>query len=146
MPPGDQGLPPTVLPRTALPSDSSAPRTARRHVADLCRSWPRPVMDVAQLLTSELVTNAVRHGGGGVTLEVRANEALVRVEVSDEGPDLPPPTPVPMPSGAVDSGRGLALLSSLADAWGTTPQPSSPGKIIWFELHRATTRVPGLSE
>lgn len=142
VPPGNEGLPPTVLPRTALPPDSSAPRRARQHIADLCAAWPRPVVDVAQLLTSELVTNAVRHGGGDVTLEVRADERLVRVEVGDDGPQLPSPGPAPMPSGAVGGGRGLALLSALADAWGTARRPASPGKVVWFELRRTTTRVP----
>jgi len=49
----------------ALPTTSLAARLARRHLATIGASWPADLLDVALLLTSELVTNALRYGNGG---------------------------------------------------------------------------------
>jgi anti-sigma regulatory factor (Ser/Thr protein kinase) len=134
----DKRLPPTVLPPVPLPADPSAARIARGHVTPLCSSWPRTVTEVALLLTSELVANAVLHGGSGIEMSVRGDDDLLRVEVADDGPGLPPDPAPSMPSRELESGRGLALLTALADAWGADPRDAHPGKVVWFELQRAS--------
>lgn len=122
-PPGGADLLP--LPRT-----SAAPALARRHVNGACADWPDEPADVARLLTSELVTNAVVHGTGAVTLVVRCDGAALRVEVEDGDPTCP--TPRTDPDTAGENGRGLALVAALADRWGA--EPHAGGKRVWFEL------------
>jgi anti-sigma regulatory factor (Ser/Thr protein kinase) len=94
-----------------------------------------PHGDVARLLTSELVTNAVLHTqsrrpGGTVTLVVIELADGIRVEVADEG--SAGSVPVVRDDVLADSGRGLFLVQSLADDWGYLCDPS--GTTVWFRL------------
>lgn len=113
-----------------LPAQPETPGKARRFVVEtLDRAGHTEHSDVVELLTSELVTNAVVHAGTGVRLRAVCVADRVRVEVSDRSAVLPmqrQPVPEAM------SGRGLVLVSSLADRWGVDPSPS--GKTVWFEL------------
>lgn len=89
------------------------------------------------LLTSELVTNSVRHAGpvagGGVGLNVAVSDHSIRVEVRDGGPGF---TPVPRtPDAPLDSCWGLHLVEEMSDRWGVTPD--MPHTVVWFELDRA---------
>ena len=87
--------------------------------------------DAAQLLVSELVANAARHAPDhDVLLRATLVGGLLRVEVQDAGPTLPPLPDVP-PADS-ESGRGLRLVDALADRWGAEPVPG--GKRLWFEL------------
>jgi anti-sigma regulatory factor (Ser/Thr protein kinase) len=82
-------------------------------VRHLAARWAAELTDDALLLTSELLTNAVRYGGGGVTLSVTADTATVRIAVSDDNPrrpTLPSGSPAELRSG----GRGLLILQALA--------------------------------
>jgi anti-sigma regulatory factor (Ser/Thr protein kinase) len=86
------------------------------------------------LLVSELVSNAVEHGGPhgpDATVGVSFDDAPggVRVEVTDAGSGLPR-----VGDGAVDrpSGRGLFLVDALASSWGC--DRLGVGKKVWFEL------------
>ena len=105
---------------------------ARQVVRNFCFS--RGLADVAyeaELLTSEVVTNAVRHSDGMLTiLIVRANESLA-VTVSDNNAEVPN-LPVVTPNVLADGGRGLLVLDALAGDWGIAPGPS--GKTVWFRL------------
>ncbi|MFD9795183.1 ATP-binding protein [Streptomyces sp. NPDC059070] len=110
---------------------------ARALLAEQARAWKVPdgLTDTAVLLLSELMTNAVRHGRAPADREVRARCALggnvLRVEVADASAVLP----CPRPAGPDDeSGRGLALVGELSDAWGAGPRPYGIGKTVWFEL------------
>src|SRR3712207_692888 len=90
---------------------------ARQHVTDLCRGWGmREVCDVAVLLTSEAVTNAVRHAGGDVLLSVRRHGDALHVEVADGSPT---PPRMRRPGHSDEGGRGLRLVNALSTAWGT---------------------------
>ncbi|MFJ8109700.1 ATP-binding protein [Streptomyces sp. NPDC096132] len=120
-----------------FPADPGAVRTARRVVRSQLRGWGLDSLgDIAALLVSELVTNALRHATGpiGVRLVRPAGlEGVLLVEVSDPLPD-PPRERSARPED--ESGRGLQLVASSSRRWGTRPDES--GKTVWFEL-----AVPG---
>ncbi|MEU6485679.1 ATP-binding protein [Streptomyces sp. NPDC046887] len=106
--------------------------TARRLVRLALAAWGlRDVVEDAVLVVSELAGNAVRHAEGR-TIRVmveRPARRRVRISVAD-GSKVPPE---PRRAGARDEiGRGLVLITALADEWGTTPLPT--GKAVWAEL------------
>lgn len=115
-------------------------REARRYVREvLGGGFDR--IDDAELLVSELVTNAVRHSrsgnGGRVTLTVAEPVTVVRFAVIDEGAESVPVARDEALEGTLDDGgRGLALVEMVADGWGTHDGPA--GRRVWFEL-----RAPG---
>ena len=117
--------------QTTLDPAAISAREARRFVMDaLHRLALESYADAATLLVSELVTNAVLHAGGPVTLRVLARSSLLRVEVEDESAAIP----VQRHFGAeAATGRGLLLVEAMAHEWGTTSTPTG-GKVVWFEL------------
>lgn len=118
-----------------LPYAAHAAAAARAHLRRQVQQLLRPAtLDDALILTSELVTNAIRHGRPAVTLAVALEPSALTVIVTDTSPDLPPLAPAKPP---VDSpgGRGLVVVDALADQWGITPQHANPGKAVWFALH-----------
>ncbi|HUR75299.1 MAG TPA: ATP-binding protein [Sporichthya sp.] len=122
----------TMSPRqVVLPADTTAPRAAREFLAEACcGSHVSAVVEEAQLLVSELVTNAVRYGAPPIELQVRcAGDNCLRVRVRDSEPGTPEPrTPDP----DAESGRGLLLVDLVSDAWGS--EYDEDGKAIWFTL------------
>lgn len=136
-----------------LPHDPLAPRIARATLrAVLAGHGMTQFTDAAELLTSELVTNAYRHSTGPAALRLRAlGGTRLRVSVWDANPHIPPPfdkhpTPLhPVPTEA-DGGRGLFLVCHYADAWGGYPLGDDlfgrGGKLLWCEMGpRAARRV-----
>lgn len=88
----------------------------------------RQKVEGAALAATELVTNAVRHDGPGpIVLRISVGNT-VRIVVHDNDP-APPVIPEEPRDGG---GRGLVLVSTLADDWGWTPEPG--GKAVWFDL------------
>lgn len=115
---------------TVLPPVPTAPREARRFVTTTLQRWHVDgVCDVVELLTSELVTNAVLHARTAVCLRVLRNGDAVRVEVVDGSPALPAPR---LYSDDSVTGRGLQLIESLAERWGV--EPGQGEKTMWFEV------------
>lgn len=121
-----------------LTNDPRAPHIARHTIrtALLGHARPRELADTAELLTSELVSNSVKHSDGPVTIRLRSRPDVVRVGVMDNHPELPDPLPC---TDDQDFGRGLFLVEAMADAWGKYPvrgpSPLSDGwKVVWFEL------------
>ncbi|MGW5735803.1 MULTISPECIES: SpoIIE family protein phosphatase [Streptomyces] len=117
--------------RWRLARDPSEVGRARELVGDQLRRWSRPALvETAELLVGELVTNAVRHSRGprvGLRL-VRSGTTLI-CEVEDDDPTLP----TLLNAGPADEfGRGLRIVSVLAKEWGTSRTAS--GKTVWFEL------------
>ncbi|MER6131188.1 ATP-binding protein [Streptomyces sp. NPDC001815] len=96
----------------------------------------------AELLTSELVSNAVKHSDGPVTVRLRTSPGIIRVGVMDNHPELPDPLPCTPDQ---DFGRGLFLIDALADTWGRYPLPAGSRtagwKVVWFELATSRQRV-----
>lgn len=135
-----------------------APRSvqrARRWVADVCRSHGRDdLVESAEAGTSELVTNALLHAPGPITLRVSGPAEHLRIEVHDVSsvpprPVAPPRRPEPPPEPDPDDldallaglagfddtlstvGRGLHIVATSAAAWGA--EVRDDGKVVWFE-------------
>ncbi len=111
-------------------------RAARSFVAQALGEAD-PATDIAVLLASETVTNAVLHTnsrrtGGTVTITAVEIGGGVRIEVADEGSDQN--TPEVKGHGCVSGGHGLLLVQTLADQWGYLRDES--GTTVWFWLVR----------
>jgi len=104
---------------------------ARSRIRAVLRAWQVPVdADVAVLLTSELVSNAVSHGAGGpVALTVSCISDHLRVAVHDTSPTAPVLVEA---SPAAEAGRGLMLVATLASDWGS--YRTRTGKAVYFML------------
>lgn len=85
--------------------------------------------DTTALLTSELVANAVRHGGTPLEVRLARDRDDVVVEVADRGEGQPRPR---LPDADSEAGRGLFLVDQLAEDWGV--RGAQPGKVLWFCL------------
>lgn len=114
-----------------LPCAPGSAAIARQHVATACGHLGREFHDVAVLLTSELVGNAVEHARSeAIHLVVEQRESRFRVEVHDDLAGRP----VPQQQDALaPRGRGLMLVERLAAEWGVDPSPRG-GKQVWFQL------------
>jgi anti-sigma regulatory factor (Ser/Thr protein kinase) len=119
--------------RLELRSDVDAPTVARRFVGEIARDLPPDLAGDAELLVSELVSNAVRHGRPEITLRVSLDPPLIGVSVHDEGAALPS-TAVERADLSEPSGRGLFLVDRMSSDWGITPSDPPPGKTVWFRL------------
>lgn len=122
-------LQPVRSSRIELPEGTVAARAARGAV-DLHLGpglSAQEAMDL-RLLVSELVSNAVVHGGGTAVMYLALTERRLRVEVCDSGPEAE------SPAHAASSGFGLAILDRLAARWGVS---TDDGTCVWFEIDRA---------
>ncbi|MGP2435742.1 ATP-binding protein [Streptomyces sp. JW3] len=98
------------------------------------------LVDVAELLATELVSNAVRHTEGPAALRVRwSGNGVLRIGAWDADPS-PPEPPLPADRGLdAEDGRGLELVRACADLWGWHPlvREGDNGKCVWCELRAA---------
>jgi len=117
--------------RVRLPAGPIAAPKARSQVRAIMNAWDVPVdPGIAVLLTSELVTNALRHEAGEtVTLAITCSFAQLRIDVHDTSRLLP--VLVEAPADA-EAGRGLMLVATLSDQWGAYSTPA--GKAVYFTL------------
>jgi anti-sigma regulatory factor (Ser/Thr protein kinase) len=117
--------------RVRLSTGPAAAAEARGQVRAAICDWDVPVdLDVAVLLTSELVTNAILHDAGqNITLAVRCSRGHLRVDVYDMSCFMP--VVVDAPADA-EAGRGLMLVATLSDEWGFFRTPA--GKAVYFTL------------
>jgi anti-sigma regulatory factor (Ser/Thr protein kinase) len=120
-----------------------APRLARAFAADTLEPWAVPAekVEAVQLVVSELVTNAVLHApeSTSITLELVLTGEAVLVMVSDAS-SREPPQPWRQASWSAQGGRGVALVDTIADRWGTEPR-SPRGKTVWCELRAEPARL-----
>ena len=116
-----------------LTADTSAPEESRRFVRDFLigQGCPELVVMDAVLLSSELVTNSVRHGSRHSTdpigLHLDLSAERLRVEVSDRGGGWDLVGAAPSEHG----GWGLVLVERVADRWSAVANDPS---LVWFEL------------
>lgn len=118
--------------RVDLPGGLLAPQCARRAIEEhFAGSITGDLLASVELLATELVSNAVRHGGAEdgetVALHLALAPAVLRVEVWDQGAGFSPGTPTPYGEG----GYGLFLVSEVATRWGVE---ASGGNCSWFEM------------
>jgi hypothetical protein len=121
--------------RVRLDARPSAAAEARRQIRTAIHTWHPPVdPDIAILLTSDLVTDAIRHQAGGtVTLAVRCARGRLRVDVCGTSCSRPAPTDVP-------ARLGLILVARLSAEWGHYRTPA--GSAVYFTL----ALFPGISD
>lgn len=132
--------PPAAISRRFAAEPQAAP-AARRALRTPPVELDPTEYEVAALLTTELIANAVEHGGveprGTVRLEIALDEDRLLVAVGDEGPGF---AHAPRgPEAPLDSHWGLHLVEELADRWGVT---AVPGSTVWFELDRSRRADP----
>lgn len=117
-----------------------APAQARELVERTCREWQlEHLVDDAQLIISELVSNAVEHAGTDIDVTIRCHRGLLRLGVCDRSPAAPTAAVSTRAAGGPVAlrGRGLPMVALQAHAWGTIH--GDGGKIVWAAL---TTAVP----
>lgn len=103
---------------------------ARRFLARQCDAWACEIpLAEAEVVISELVTNAVVHASTAVEVRLVLVDGMLRIEVADHGGGLPD---VRAPSPGDAHGRGLVLVNGLSSAWGV--EPLADGKCVWAEL------------
>lgn len=122
---------------TTLPDDERAPAMARRFLRAQLRAWGVPDDDTAtaELCLTELVTNAVIHGGGSTHVSVALVGEELEVRVRDRGPSIGELLPMPSTAGEdalAVHGRGLVLVEALTRAWGS--ERRRDGTNAWFRL------------
>ena len=116
-----------------VPGGRGAASAARHSVLSTGAALSPAASGDLALLVSELVTNAIQHGGADPTrrIEVRLStaERRVRVEVSDPGANGVPSTD----RVTAEGGWGLVLVDKLSEAWGRERTPAG-GSLAWFEM------------
>ena len=123
-----------------IPNDPRAVTVCRRTLrVILTMHGLIALVDTAELLAAELVSNAVLHTKGPAALRVRWSAGVLRIGAWDADPEPPePPRALDQVVGA-ENGRGLALVRACADVWGWQPlsRNGNRGKCVWFELAAA---------
>jgi anti-sigma regulatory factor (Ser/Thr protein kinase) len=107
-------------------------RHIRRIVRSFLLEWGMPELsDAVELAVTELVANVVRHvPDRRCGLRLQRQAAGIRVEVTDDRPELPVLNPELDTES--ENGRGLVILEAVTDKWGLLPA-SGGGKVVWFE-------------
>ena len=115
-------------------ADVTEVRRARRAAGEFLAGSPEDTIAIAQLLTSELVSNAMEHTSGSIRVSFDCADGVLRVRVRDESAHEPV---VGRPLVSDLRGRGLLMVESLAMAWGVAPDLLTGGKTVWFRLRTA---------
>jgi transcriptional regulator with XRE-family HTH domain/anti-sigma regulatory factor (Ser/Thr protein kinase) len=113
--------------RKRFPNDPLTPALARAALATTAIGIPANAFDTAALLTSELVTNSVKHSGSTwIDVAITLRMDALRIEVSDQSTQAIRPR-----TAETDGGWGLMLVGELATRWGIERHRS--GNTIWIE-------------
>jgi Histidine kinase-like ATPase domain len=115
-------------------AEPGAVARARWFTEEHCGQWQVDTRtgQVAGLIVTELVTNAVIHAQTRLVLALRLTPAYLHIAVRDGDPRPARPWEIPNPDGP--GGRGLTLVRALSAGWGTSAAPN--GKIIWAAVRR----------
>ncbi|MFJ4645752.1 ATP-binding protein [Streptomyces bobili] len=124
----------------SLPNDLRAVPISRRTLRLILTMYGLiHLVDTAELIASELVSNAVLHTKGPAALRVSWADGVLRIGAWDANPE-PPDAPRDMTelTGA-ENGRGTALVRACADVWGWHPLSrfGHRGKYVWCDLPAA---------
>jgi anti-anti-sigma regulatory factor/anti-sigma regulatory factor (Ser/Thr protein kinase) len=115
-----------------LPASVDAPGLARELLAHAAAAWrlPQEVAQVAQVIATELVSNAVLHAGTAVDFTITLRQDYLHVAAWDGDPS--PPRRSTILNERDDHGRGLQLVDGLAAGWGYLP--TAGGKVVWASV------------
>ncbi|MEU8690540.1 SpoIIE family protein phosphatase [Streptomyces sp. NPDC048665] len=117
-----------------LPPEPTAVHTARHLTVRQLSEWGlEPLMPATELVVSELVTNAIRHGAGPIRLRLIQHKVLT-CEVFDSGGSYPRPRHA---CTVDENGRGLLMVAQLSRRWGC--RSSTGGKFVWVEQELPST-------
>jgi anti-sigma regulatory factor (Ser/Thr protein kinase) len=120
-----------------LVHDARAPQRARRWITHLCHEWGcGELSDLASLLVTELVTNVYLHAASDCLIHAAYAHQTLSVAVTDEDDNEVSPG---ASSVTDETGRGLAIVTALADAWGTRLNGGT--KEVWFDLSATNVRT-----
>jgi anti-sigma regulatory factor (Ser/Thr protein kinase) len=118
--------------RVVLASEPASVSAARRFAGEIAEPYLRDGQAQAlELAVSEVVSNAVRHGGDEIKVAVTPKEGYICVQVTDSGPGLVP-QPGAMAPDPGDGGFGLFIVERLTRRWGMTREGERTR--VWFEL------------
>lgn len=118
-----------------LPARAESVARARELIGERMSRWGvgESLRDSAELVVSELFTNAVLHTASRrVVCELRDRGDRLRLAVHDEG--RPVDTPRPRPVAAEECGRGLLIVDAVCSAWGAHDARYDAGRVVWAEL------------
>jgi anti-sigma regulatory factor (Ser/Thr protein kinase) len=122
--------PPWYRLHETLPASPVAAPAARQLLGRACRSWSVvELLEPAEVVTTELVANAVRHACGEVQLTVSLHHGQLQISVGDDSP-VPPHPQAAAPCD--EHGRGLQMVEALSTDWGTTCL--GDGKVVWAKV------------
>lgn len=110
---------------------------ARRFATETLRAAPAEIIEVVELMVSELATNCIRHTGSGFDLAISRGPSEILVEATDHSsraPHMRSPRPTD------PSGRGLRIIEMLSAAWGVD-QRRGQGKTVWFKVRTEPTQA-----
>ncbi|GGV53259.1 ATPase [Streptomyces longisporoflavus] len=125
-----------------IPHDLRAVTIGRRTLRLVLNAHGLPhLAEAAELLATELVSNALRHTKGPAALRLRWAGRVLRIGVWDADPT--PPEPASRVAAYAEEGRGLGLIRSCSDGWGWYPLGGSDGsgKYVWCELTATATAL-----
>jgi anti-sigma regulatory factor (Ser/Thr protein kinase) len=112
-----------------FPCRAQSVTAARHFTRSVLQGQPPETLEAAELMVSELATNAVQHARSGFELTISTARGQLRVEIRDSGqgqPAMRSPTPTE------NSGRGLRIVEAMSQEWGVRVEPA--GKLVWFTL------------
>jgi anti-sigma regulatory factor (Ser/Thr protein kinase) len=105
--------------------------SARRFVAGAVADVPPEVSDAVALIATELASNSVQHAASAFAIRIEQLPDRIRIEVEDDGAGQPV---LASPGPGATSGRGLQIVSALADGWGVIPKDRAEGKTVWVTI------------
>jgi serine/threonine-protein kinase RsbW len=111
---------------------------ARRFALQFVDDVPREVCQEVLLIVSELATNCIRHTMSAFEVRVERGPNSIRIECEDVEPSRPF---MRWPTVEETTGRGLQIVSSLADDWGVTPAAAGSGKTVWARIRVPAERL-----
>lgn len=122
---------------SCFPAVTASIAAARHWARDCVEGFGGPLRqhrmtETAELLVSEMITNAIRHGAGPPLIRITWNGRLLRIAVSDYSDRWPR---MRVTKNTEPGGFGMQLLERLAHRWGVAPR--HPGKTVWAELSLA---------
>src|SRR3954469_799372 len=140
---GGRSMDTTALEHVVDHAADAVPR-ARRFAADaLTAGVGSSVVEDAELVVTELVTNALLHGAPPVVLRISPVGSGVRIEVEDTGREMP----IRMRDNVeAMTGRGLSLVSRVTRGWGVEPAGDGQGKVVWAEVAEGDEALEDLDE